>query len=119
MNHVSPATPTSEHHCKQNLSTQVNTFCFQLYQILLILIALLGLLRSHIRSILAGKTGLMGVDGRVNSSTTVSQHHSAPEDLLPPLTCPLPDEPRYRRPFVTPISVPAGTRRQHPGAVTQ
>lgn len=46
---------------------------------------------------------------------TVPQHHSAPEDLLPPLTCPLPGEPCPRGPSVAPASTPA--RGQHPGGV--
>lgn len=55
--------------------------------------------------------------GRVKSSTTVSQHHSAPEDLLPPLTCPLPDEPCPWGPSVTPATTPARAPGQHPGGV--
>lgn len=49
------------------------------------------------------------------SSATVPQHHSAPEDLLPPLTCPLPDEPPPQGPSVAPASTPASAPGQHPG----
>lgn len=51
------------------------------------------------------------------SSTTVSQHHSAPEDLLPPFTRPLPDEPCPWGPSVAPPSTPAGAPGQPPGGV--
>lgn len=51
------------------------------------------------------------------SSTTVSQHHSAPEDLLPPLTCPLRDKRCPPGPFGEPSSTPVRAQGQHPGGV--
>lgn len=52
-------------------------------------------------------------------STIVLQHHSAPEDLLPPLTCPLPDEPRPRGRSFTAAASPSRPTGQHPGGVGQ
>lgn len=118
--------PASEHQCN-HLPPQVNVFifCFQLYIIISLLIEFEGtawFIPGPLGRILGQswiKVGKWGVDGRVNSSTTVSQHYSAPEDLLPPFTRPLPDESRLQGPFVTPVSTPARALRQHPGAASQ